>query len=93
MHLSIRTKSSIKVKKEESKISKKGKKERIISQNIIKKVENLLQKEVIAMNTKRVENALLEITFHEKFNINKFWSLKKNVFKNDIQHKFAIIDS
>ena len=45
------------------------------------------------MNTKRVENALLDMTFHEKFNINKFWSLKKNVFKDDIQHKFAIIDS
>ena len=33
------------------------------------------------------------MTFHEKFNINKFWSLKKNVFKNDIQHKFAVIDN
>ena len=33
------------------------------------------------------------MTFHEKFYINKFWSLKKNVFKNNIQHKFAVIDS
>ena len=29
--------------------------------------------------------------FHEKFNINKFLSLKENVFKNDIQHKFAVL--
>ena len=45
------------------------------------------------MNTKRIKNALLKMTFHEKFDINKFWSLKNNVFKNDIQHKFAGIDS
>ena len=45
------------------------------------------------MNTKRIKNALLEMTFHEKFNINKFWGLKKNVFKNDVQHKFAVIES
>ena len=32
------------------------------------------------MNTKRNKNVLLEIMFHEKFDINKFWSLKKNVF-------------
>ena len=30
-------------------------------------------------------------TFHEIFNIRKFWSLKKNVFKIDIQHKFTVI--
>ena len=45
------------------------------------------------MNTKRIENALLEMTFHGKFNINKCWSLKKIVFKNDIHHKFVVIDS
>ena len=45
------------------------------------------------MNTKRIKNALLEMMFHKKFNINKFWSLRKNVFKNDIQHKIAVIYS
>ena len=29
------------------------------------------------------------MTFREKFNINKFWSLKKNVFKNDKQHSYG----
>ena len=33
------------------------------------------------------------MTFHEMFNIHKFQILKKNVFKNDIQYKFAVIDS
>ena len=45
------------------------------------------------MNTKRTKNALLEMTFHEKFNLKKFWSLKRNKFKSDIQHNFAVIDS
>ena len=33
------------------------------------------------------------MTFHEKFKIKKFWSLKKNVFKNNMQHKFAVTNS
>ena len=45
------------------------------------------------MNTKGITNALLEVTFLEKFNINNFCDLKKNVFKNGIQHKFVVIDS
>ena len=45
------------------------------------------------MNTKRIKNALLEMTFHKKININKFWSLKENVCKNNMQHKFSVIDS
>ena len=69
LYLSARTKLLIKIKKEQSKISRKGKSERIISQNTIKKIENLLQGEVISMDTKRIKNALLEKTFHEKFNI------------------------
>ena len=36
LHLSTRTKSLIKIKKEQSKISRKEKRERIISQKIIK---------------------------------------------------------
>ena len=45
------------------------------------------------MNTKGITNALLEVTFLEKFNINNFCDLKKKVFKNGIQHKFVVIDS
>ena len=45
------------------------------------------------MNTKKIRNALIEMMFHEKFSINKLWSLKKSVLKNDIQHKFAVIGS
>ena len=45
------------------------------------------------MNTKRIKNALLEMMLHKKFNINNFWSLRKNVFQNDIQHKIAVIYS
>ena len=37
LHLSTRTKSLIKIKKEQSKILRRGKRKRIISQNIIKK--------------------------------------------------------
>ena len=33
------------------------------------------------------------MTLHENLNINKFWSLKENMFKNDIQHKLTVIDS
>ena len=33
------------------------------------------------------------MTLHENVDINKLWSLKKNMFKNDIQHKLAVIDS
>ena len=44
------------------------------------------------MSTNRIKNALLEITFHLRFNINKFWSFKKNVLKN-VQNKFAVTDS
>ena len=66
LHLSTRTKSLIKIKKEQSKRWRKGKSERIISQNIIK-IENILQEEVIAMNTKRIKNALLAMALYEKF--------------------------
>ena len=45
-YLSARTNSLTEIKKEQSKISRKGKSERIISQNIIKKIENLLQEKV-----------------------------------------------
>ena len=70
--LSTRTKCLIKIKKEQRKISRKRKRERIISQNIIKTIENLHPDEVIAMNTKRIKSAILEMTFHEKFKIKKF---------------------
>ena len=33
------------------------------------------------MNTKRINNAHLEMTFHEKFNITKFWNLKRKCSK------------
>ena len=91
--LSTRTKCLIKIKKEQRKISRKRKRERIISQNIIKTIENLHPEEVIAMNTKRIKSAISEMTFHEKLKIKKFWSLKKNVFKNNMQHKFAVTNS
>ena len=45
------------------------------------------------MDTKKIKNALLEMTLHENVDINKLWSLKKNMIKNDIQHKLDVIDS
>ena len=33
------------------------------------------------MKTKRINNAHLEMTFHEKFNITKFWNLKRKCSK------------
>ena len=55
--------------------------------------QKTFQEQVIAMDTKKIKNTLLEMTLHENVDINKLWSLKKNMFKNDIQHKLAVIDS
>ena len=55
--------------------------------------QKIFQEQVIAIDTKIIKNALLEMTLHENLNINKFWSLKENMFKNDIQHKLTVIDS
>ena len=43
------------------------------------------------MNTKRIKNALLEMTFHEKFNINKFQSKATEQTNNIKVQKYARI--
>ena len=58
---------------------------------MIKTKKRFSSEKVIVRNTKRINNALLELTFHEKLNISKFWNSKKNMFKNDVQHRFVVI--